>query len=343
VNDSNGTGGGDGTRGAGGTNHGPRTAGIPEPGARARTARGFGAGGSGAPAPEAPEPGEPGPEVPGSEVRESAARTAELRADCAACFGLCCVGLAFSRSADFARDKKAGEPCEHLDRDERCGIHPRLRERGYRGCSVYDCFGAGQKLSRTLAGGTGWRQAADGGAALFAALPLLRQLHELLWYLTEIAALPVAAALHREAAAAERHVRALADLPGGPPPGLDPAAERAAVNPLLLRASALVRAQAPTRPRSRRGADLAGARLRGKDLRGTDFRGAYLMGADLRDADLRHTDMIGADLRGTDLRGADLTHAVFLTQAQAAAARGDGRTRLPARLLRPAHWGPAAP
>ena len=43
----------------------------------------------------------------------------ELTADCGRCFGLCCVALPFSRSADFAYDKPAGEPCVNLQPDSR--------------------------------------------------------------------------------------------------------------------------------------------------------------------------------------------------------------------------------
>ncbi|MEE4542151.1 pentapeptide repeat-containing protein [Streptomyces sp. V4-01] len=272
------------------------------------------------------------------------ATSAALRADCAACTGLCCVALAFTRSADFARDKRAGEPCTHLGPAHRCGIHTRLRDSGYSGCSVYDCFGAGQHLSQVTFGGRDWRGAADGGAAMFAALPLMRQLHELLWYLTEVLALDAAAELHPQAARAAERIGGLTRSPAVDLPALDPAAERAAVNGLLLRASELVRAQAPGRRRNRRGADLVGARLRGADLRGADLRGAYLIGADLRGADLRLADLIGADLRDADLRGADLTGALFVTQTQLNAARGDAGTRIPGRPLRPAHWaGSAAP
>lgn len=264
---------------------------------------------------------------------------AELRADCGNCFGLCCVALTFTRSADFAADKKAGDPCAHLDGDHRCGIHDALRDRGYPGCTVYDCFGAGQKLSRVTFGGRDWRTADDGGRSMFAALPVLRQLHELLWYLTEARALPAAAGLRPEIARATERVETLTGLDATGLQALDVAAERAAVNGLLLRIGALVRAQAPGKPRSRRGADLIGARLKGADLRGSDLRGACLIGADLRDADLRFADLIGADLRDTDLRGADLTGSVFLTQAQVNAARGDARTKIPPVLRRPAHWG----
>jgi uncharacterized protein YjbI with pentapeptide repeats len=265
-------------------------------------------------------------------------RTADLRADCGSCFGLCCVALAFTRSADFAQDKKAGDPCGHLGDGHRCGIHDRLRGSGYRGCTVYDCLGAGQQVSQVTFGGRDWRDAADGGRAMFAALPVMRQLHELLAFLTEVLARPAAAEVHAGAARELDRVEALTLLGADELAALDLAAERAAVNPVLLRAGELVRAQVRGRRRNRRGADLVGASLKGTDLQGADLRGAFLIGADLRGADLRLADLIGADLRDTDLRGADLTGALFLTQAQVNAARGDGGTRIPQGLDRPAHW-----
>ncbi|MBY8879240.1 pentapeptide repeat-containing protein [Actinacidiphila acidipaludis] len=262
----------------------------------------------------------------------------DLRADCGNCFGLCCVALAFTRSSDFARDKKAGDPCRHLDDGHRCGIHDGLRDAGYRGCTVYDCFGAGQRISQVTFGGQDWRDAPDGGRTMFAALPVMRQLHELLWYLDDTLSRRAAAPTHPAAAAAREHVAGLTALPAAELLALDVAAERAAVNEVLLRAGELVRRAAVRRPRNRRGADLVGARMRGVDLRGADLRGACLIGADLRDADLRSADLIGADLRDTDLRGADLDDALYVAQSQINAARGDGRTRIPAALTRPGHW-----
>ncbi|WP_225844475.1 pentapeptide repeat-containing protein [Streptomyces sp. HPF1205] len=265
--------------------------------------------------------------------------TTGLRADCANCFGLCCVALAFTRSADFAEDKKAGDPCRHLSAAHTCGIHARLRESGYRGCTVYDCFGAGQKVSRITFGGADWRDAPAGhGAAMFAALPVMRQLHELLWYLTEALALRSAAPLHGEIVRLKTRVEALTEGTPDDLAALDVAAERAVTGDLLARVSATVRGRLPGRRRDRRGADLVGARLRGADLRGADLRGSLLIGADLRGADLREADLLGADLRDTDLRGADLTGALFLTHPQVNAARGDAATRVPAHLTRPPHW-----
>jgi uncharacterized protein YjbI with pentapeptide repeats len=249
-----------------------------------------------------------------------------LRADCTRCFALCCVAPAFAASADFAIDKPAGRPCPNLRADFRCGIHDDLRERGFSGCTVYDCFGAGQQVAQVTFGGRDWRQAPGTAARMFAVFGVMRQLHELLWYLTEALALPAARPLHDELR------RALAEterLTGGSPNdlmALDVAGHREAVNVLLLRASELARAGRDGA--DHRGADLVGRNLRGADLRGANLRGASLIAADLRGADLRLADLTGADLRGADLRDADLTGALFLTQAQLDAARVGGRGRL---------------
>ncbi|MFJ2441526.1 pentapeptide repeat-containing protein [Streptomyces sp. NPDC087658] len=262
----------------------------------------------------------------------------ELRADCDSCFGLCCVALTFSPSADFPVDKKAGEPCGNLRTDFRCGIHRTLRQTGYRGCTVYDCFGAGQKVSRVTFGGRDWRQAPETAGEMFAVLPVMRQLHELLGYLDEALALEAARPLRRELRTALDETEQLTRTGPEALLALDMTARRAAVNPLLLRTSELVRERVRGRKKNRRGADLLGARLKGADLRGADLRGAYLIAADLRGADLRLADLIGADLRDADLRGADLTGSIFLVQTQVNAAKGDAATRLPPALTRPGHW-----
>jgi uncharacterized protein YjbI with pentapeptide repeats len=263
-----------------------------------------------------------------------------LLADCQSCFGLCCVALSFSVSADFPIDKEAGEPCQNLDSAFSCGIHRKLRAEGFSGCTVYDCFGAGQKVSQSTFGGRDWRANPDVSKQMFATLPIMRQLHELLWYLSEALTLPPARSLRHEL---ELAIEETERLTGGSPESLaelDVAAHRQGINGLLLRTSELVRAGAPGRKKNRRGADLIGAKLKGADLRGADLRGAYLIGADLRGADLRMADLIGADLRDTDLRGADLTESIFLTQSQVNAARGDGETKVPLSLTRPSHWSP---
>ncbi|MET9294001.1 pentapeptide repeat-containing protein [Streptomyces sp. NPDC003077] len=261
-----------------------------------------------------------------------------LRADCANCFGLCCVALPFAASADFAVDKDAGRPCANLQQDFRCGIHARLREEGFSGCTVFDCFGAGQRVSQGTFGGQDWRRAPGTARRMFTVFPVMRQLHELLWYITEALTLPPARPVHADLRRALGKVDGLA---GGSPDALadlDVAAVRQEVNVLLSRTSELVRAEIPGRKKNHRGADLMGARLKGADLRGANLRGAYLIAADLKDADLRSADLIGADFRDADLTGADLTGSIFLTQAQLNAAKGDPTTKLPDGLTHPTHW-----
>ncbi|MFJ8045203.1 pentapeptide repeat-containing protein [Kitasatospora sp. NPDC096147] len=258
--------------------------------------------------------------------------------DCANCFGLCCVALPFAKSADFAVNKSAGTPCRNLKDDFRCGIHTQLRTSGFTGCTVFDCLGAGQKVSQHTYGGRSWRAEPSSAAEMFEVFPVVRQLHELLRYLTEAAALPQVGAVRAELTAELADVRAL--TLGSPAEllAVDLPTVRQRVSELLLCASELYRAAVPGKKRSHRGADLIGARLAGAKLRAANLRGAYLIAADLRKADLREADLIGADLRDANLAGADLTGALFLTPSQLTAARGDAATRLPVGLERPAHW-----
>ncbi len=265
-----------------------------------------------------------------------------LRADCGRCAALCCVAPAFAASADFALSKPAGQPCPHLLGDFRCGIHAALRDRGFPGCAVFDCFGAGQQTTQVTFGGRDWRQDPETAASMFAVFGVMRQLRELQWYLAEALTLDAAAALRPELSATWDRAEALTRAGAAELTGLDITGYRQEAGVLLGRVSDLVRGEIPGRPPDRRGADLIGARLAGAVLRGASLRGAYLIGADLRGADLRHTDLLGADLRAADLRGADLTGAMFCTQPQLAAARGDTATVLPAHLARPPHWQPAA-
>lgn len=262
----------------------------------------------------------------------------DLRADCAACFGLCCVALPFSRSSDFPVDKSAGTPCGNLREDFRCGIHQRLRGEGYNGCTVFDCFGAGQKVSQVVFQGVSWREEPESARVMYEVFPVVRQLHELLKYLAQALDLPAAGLVHRDLRRAYERLDALT---GDTPEvllALDMDVLRGEVNPLLLRAGELARATVPGRRKNHRGADLMGARLRGANLRGASLRGALLVAADLSGSDLRDADLIGADMRDADLRGADLRGALFLTQPQVNSARGDARTKLPQILERPSHW-----
>jgi Pentapeptide repeats (8 copies) len=260
---------------------------------------------------------------------------AELRADCSRCAGLCCVVPAFAQSSDFAIDKPSGVACPNLAApdagDFRCSIHADLRERGFRGCTVYDCFGAGQRVVQEHFSGRDWVGSPVERASMFAAFEVVERLHELLWYLAEILERPETSPLRSEL----EGLRDSVDLAAAEPEGVDVVRFQARADVLLGEASALVRR--PAGP-DLRGHDLAGLDLRERDLVAANLRGTLLLGADLRDVDLGEADVLGTDLRGADVSGADLRTALFLTQFQVNAARGDAHTGIPNVLLRPAHW-----
>ena len=287
------------------------------------------------------------PEGSQSATSVSDDRQRQLRPDCERCFALCCVVPAFSASADFAIDKSAGQPCPNLRPDFRCSIHHQLRPRGFPGCASYDCFGAGQQVAQITFGGRDWREAPETAARMFQSFTVMRQLHELLWYLSEALALPAARSLHGELRAAfEKSER----LTGSSPQALaelDVGALREDVNTLLLRTSGLARAAVSRSGSSRPGAGSptagspeAGSPETGNPETGNPEAGSPTAGgpaagspagsaeagspagsaeagsppggspAAARPAARRAgASLNGADLRGADLTGKDLSHA----------------------------------
>jgi uncharacterized protein YjbI with pentapeptide repeats len=244
----------------------------------------------------------------------------------------------FAASADFAIDKAAGQACPHLGSNFRCGIHARLRQQGFRGCAVYDCFGAGQHVSQVSFGGVDWQREPRLAGQMFEVFRVMRQLHELLWHLAEALRLQPPPALAADLRLTFDEIRRLTECSPEALLSLDVAGHWRHANALLLRVSKRARATLRRTTAEYAGAELVGADLRGADLRGANFRGACLIAADLRRANLRLADLTGADVRDTDLRGADLSESLFLTQSQLDAANGDAETKVPPVLSRPTHW-----
>ncbi len=277
-----------------------------------------------------------------------------LRADCSHCFALCCVAPGFTASADFPISKPPGTPCRHLNARHGCSVHDELRPRGFRGCAVFDCFGAGQQVSQVTFAGRDWRTHPGDATRMFDTFAVMRTLHESLHHLAEAHGLLTAgeqapalrAGLLAEVDATAAATVTLTGADADTLLAVDVPAHRRAVHGLLTRASALLRAgltpAAGGQGRLRAlGVDLVAARLAGADLRGAELTGRLLIEANLRGADLRGADLRGADLRGAEVSGADLRGALFVVQAQLDAARGDEATVLPAALARPAHWAPS--
>jgi len=209
---------------------------------------------------------------------------------------------------------------------------------------VFDCFGAGQYVSQNLFGGTSWNDRPDTSAEMFSVFAVVRQLHEMLWYLVEAAERASTSELSEPVA---QHRSAIVQILDGDAPEVvacDVDRIRADVRRTLMDVSEEARGGYGVSAEERHGlcpsADLVGRDLRSIRLCGADLRGAYLIAADLRQSDLAGVDLLGADLRDARLQGADLSNALFVTQLQVDAAQGDDTTLLPRVLSRPQHWCP---
>jgi uncharacterized protein YjbI with pentapeptide repeats len=264
-----------------------------------------------------------------------------LMSDCENCFGLCCVALPYAKSADFAFNKDGGEPCQNLCIDNRCRIHNQLRDKGFRGCVSYECFGAGQHVSQSIYKGNDWRNNMQKSSEMFAVFPIVQQLHEMLCYLSQALGLTETKPFQKELKKAYDETIQMTNKTPEEILSIDIPSHRHTVNDLLVRTSDLVRkdfVQTNKKRKINKGLDYLGANLKGADLKGANLRGALLIAANLSNADLRKVDFIGADLRDADLSNADLTDCIFLTQSQVNSAKGNQYTKLPYYINTPDHW-----
>lgn len=273
-------------------------------------------------------------------IRES------LTADCTKCFGLCCTALNIVASSDFPMNKRAGTPCVHLQSDYGCQIHSNLRKKGFKGCTVFDCLGAGQVVSQVTFKGQSWRENPEIRKKMFQVFPIMEQIYEMIAYTAEALSYDIPYALSDKLSVQLKELQNLSTLNPEQLLSLDLVMYRFPLNNLLAETSKIIResliAKLPNTKHAKNyhheRVDWIGKKLRGKDLRAIDFRGAYLIAADMRNTDLRGVDFIGADLRDAELMGANLSTSMFLTQMQINSAKGDIKTILPSHIERPSHW-----
>lgn len=153
-----------------------------------------------------------------------------LTSDCSQCAALCCVGLTLDKGDLFAFDKPAGTPCPNLD-GHLCSVHSELQEIGNRGCILYDCAGAGQRVTQMRFNGESWRDDPGLLPAMLRDFERLKPLHERMKQLIEAERLALPEALETErkrllrksarlwadtptlAAAFDTFLTALSDLP----------------------------------------------------------------------------------------------------------------------------------
>lgn len=269
-----------------------------------------------------------------------------LKSDCRKCFGFCCVALYFSASEGFPSDKAAGKPCSNLKKDFSCAIHSSLIEKGLKGCTAYDCFGAGQKVAGVTYSGRDWQKGKETAQQMFEVFSIMRRLHEMLWYLTEALLTTTNDSIQNNIMHLINETEDLTYLNANALIELDIESHRDKVNPLLKKVSELVQgkfSRDPEKTMNRRKTiagrlDLIGQDLRKMNLMGATLAGALLIAADLRGNNLTGVNLIGADLRDTDIRGANLAESLFITQSQVNSANGDSNTKLPTWIEHPKSW-----
>lgn len=261
-----------------------------------------------------------------------------LKINCNECFGLCCVALYFSKIDGFPENKDSGKPCLYLKEDFKCKVHDKLMEKGLKGCTIFECFGAGQKVSKIIYKGENWRQNSKIAKEMFEVFLVVRQLHEMQWYLTEAYELNAEKNVKDEIELLIKETEALTLLAPKEILRVDLVRHREKVNIFLRQTSELVRKALNKNSMKRKKNTYFGVDFRNTNVKGADFRGAYLIGANFREKNLAGADFIGADLRDSDFSKADLSKSIFLTQGQLNSAKGDKETKLPKKISRPKHW-----
>lgn len=257
-----------------------------------------------------------------------------LKIDCEQCSGLCCVALYCMKTDGFPANKKAGVPCKHLKLDFRCEIHSILKSNNMRGCLAYDCFGAGQKVTRYIYPKIDWQSNPDKAHEIFQVFLIVFQLHQMEWYLLESLSLISEDDLIMDIRRLLSENEQMTSQSTCEILKLDIDAYRVKVNHVLkkLCESIVIYSHNETAK------DFFGKHFKKECLRGKDFSMSLMIAADLEGCDLFRANFLGADMRDANIKNADLSECVFLTQRQINAAKGNIHTKLPRHLSYPSSW-----
>lgn len=265
-----------------------------------------------------------------------------FKSKCDACLGLCCVALFFSKTDGFPHDKKAGEPCQHLSTIHKCDVYQNLKQLGYNGCISFECFGAGQKISRFTFANQDWRIKLEISKNMFESFQVIRQLHEMIQYVAEAIQRIETITIHDRLTetllklidTTNRSSEELTEL------NLDVLHNE--VDILLMEASKLVLGDENKLPKNirklGRSMDLIGKDLRQVELRNTNLRSSLMIASTFQGVDFGSSNFLGADIRDALIQDADLSRCLFLTQAQVNSAKGNSGTKLPKTCTQPKHW-----
>ncbi len=254
----------------------------------------------------------------------------ELKIDCDNCTGLCCVALCFRKIDGFPSNKLAGESCEYLISEYKCKIHSKLYDMNMKGCLNYDCFGAGQKVSKKIFNEYDWGKYPELSEKIFQVFIKVLQLHQILFYLIQGASISDDKEnidLIDEFIKENKEITSLHyfDI------------LKYDVDEYRTRANIAIRRSFKFDIDLNR-KDCIGKDYNKANLDGKDFSMALLIGANLEGCSLIGTNFLGADMRDAQIKNTDLSNSYFLTQMQINSVIGNKNTKIPFYLTRPRYW-----
>lgn len=259
--------------------------------------------------------------------------------NCRRCSGLCCVALYCTKTDGFPENKDAGIPCKHLQGDYMCEIHGSLSSRKLKGCTAYDCFGAGQHITQLMSEKPDWNSISrKEGEMIVQSYLTVMQLHQILWYLTEASIISLINTEKNLLNTLIAEGKKLAEQPLNVLQSLNIESYRERSNKQLKHISKSITATLSGHSVKETGKNYMGKNMQKKNLIGKDFTVSCLIAAGLEQANLYGANFLGADMRDTNIRNTDLSQSLFLTQIQINSAIGSRNTVLPPYLYKPMSW-----
>lgn len=245
-----------------------------------------------------------------------------LKINCQECLGICCTALYFSKMDGFYGNKKAGTKCIHLDIQHRCTIYQDLLKKHSKGCRIYECFGAGQLVTKKYPKNQQVNQ------EVCDVYLLMYPLHQILWYLLQAKQYG-----QKEVETMISKVQESIALPSKDLLKMDVNAILIEAKQVLKKACDTLTKTDQTKKQTYFQKDFSKQQLDEKD-----FSMTSMIGCNLEGSHLFHTNFLATDMRDVNIKNTDMSQCYFLTQGQINSAIGNQYTILPNDLTRPSTW-----
>lgn len=246
-----------------------------------------------------------------------------FKIDCQNCYGLCCSALYLSKVDGFIEDKKAGIRCTYLDAKYRCTIYQDLLVKGSKGCRIYDCFGAGQLVTKMY-------QTKENDKEIFNTYLLVYSLQEIGWYLLQAKGYVKEIKLVNKIEALLLNNQDLVSK--------IPLSKEVEIYLVSARKTLKEVCDSITKKDKMKKQTYFKKDFSYQNLDNRDFSMTIMIASNLEGSSLLNTNFLGADIRDVNLKNTDISHCLFLTQGQINSAIGNKNTKLPPHLTVPSIW-----